>query len=85
MESNFHEEGFTDKRQLELAVETAQKTTGMATREQSTTLLESAYQSIADARELSQSEELAALDSDFLHKQHQLLDQCQHQLDEFKK
>ncbi|MBU5263293.1 DUF2564 family protein [Bacillus atrophaeus] len=85
MESNFHEEGFTDKRQLELAVETAQKTTGMATRDQSTTLLESAYQSIADARELSQSEELAALDSDFLHTQHQLLDQCQHQLDEFKK
>ncbi|MCY7946707.1 DUF2564 family protein, partial [Bacillus atrophaeus] len=36
MESNFHEEGFTDKRQLELAVETAQKTTGMATRDQST-------------------------------------------------
>ena len=50
------------QRQLEIAVETAQKTTGMATRGKSKTLADSAYQSIEDARQLSQAEELAALD-----------------------
>ncbi|MBK4203357.1 DUF2564 family protein [Bacillus subtilis] len=88
MTSEFHDEdqtGFTDKRQLELAVETAQKTTGAATRGQSTILVDSAYQAIEDARELSQSEELAALDDpEFVQQQQQLLDDSQHQLDEFK-
>ncbi|MFP7230472.1 DUF2564 family protein [Bacillus subtilis] len=88
MTSEFHQEdrtGFTDKRQLELAVETAQKTTGAATRGQSMTLVDSAYQAIEDARELSHSEELAALDDpEFIQQQQQLLDDCQHQLDEFK-
>lgn len=86
--SEFHNEdqtGFTDKRQLELAVETAQKTTGAATRGQSKTLVDSAYQAIEDARELSQSEELAALDDpEFVKQQQQLLDDSAHQLDEFK-
>ncbi|KAF1679896.1 DUF2564 family protein [Bacillus mexicanus] len=88
MTSEFHNEdqiGFTDKRQLELAVETAQKTTGAATRGRSTTLVDAAYQAIEDARELSQSEELTALDdSEFVQQQQQLLDDSQHQLDEFK-
>lgn len=87
MTSEFHNEdqtGFTDKRQLELAVETAQKTTGAATG-QSKTLVDSAYQAIEDARELSQSEELAALDDpEFVKQQQQLLDDSEHQLDEFK-
>ncbi|MBG9767808.1 DUF2564 family protein [Bacillus vallismortis] len=88
MTSEFHEEeqtGFTDKRQLELAVETAQKTTGAATRGQSTTLADAAYQAIEDARELSQSEELTTLDDpQFVEQQQQLLDDSEHQLDEFK-
>ncbi|MFD0131271.1 DUF2564 family protein, partial [Bacillus subtilis] len=40
---------------------------------------------IEDARELSQSEELAALDDpEFVKQQQQLLDDSEHQLDEFK-
>ncbi|MHC8659794.1 DUF2564 family protein [Bacillus sp. Bwzl_19] len=85
MDSEFFPNGLTDKRQLELAVETAQKTTAAATRGQNSTLLESAYQAIQDARTMSQSSELQALDQDFLQQQRMLLDDCQHQLDEFKK
>lgn len=89
MNSEFHDEdqtGFTDKRRLELAVETAQKTTGAATRGRSSTVLNSAYQAIEDARELSLSQELAALDDpEFVQRQQRLLDACQHQLDEFQK
>lgn len=85
MDSEFFPNGLTDKRQLELAVETAQKTTGAATWGQNSTLVESAYQAIQDARTMSQSSELQALDQDFLQKQRMLLDDCQHQLDEFEK
>ncbi|MEC3611379.1 DUF2564 family protein [Bacillus velezensis] len=85
MDSEFFPNGLTDKRQLELAVETAQKTTGAATRGQNSTLAESAYQAIQDARTMSQSSELQALDQGFLQKQRMLLDDCQHQLDEFEK
>ncbi|PAC77802.1 DUF2564 family protein [Bacillus velezensis] len=85
MDSEFFPNGLTDKRQLELAVETAQKTTGAATRGQNSTLVGSAYQAIQDARTMSQSSELQALDQDFLQKQRMLLDDCQHQLDEFEK
>lgn len=85
MDSEFFPNGLTDKRQLELAVETAQKTTGAATQGQNSTLVESAYQAIQDARTMSQSSELQALDQDFLQKQRMLLDDCQHQLDEFEK
>ncbi|WP_316275788.1 DUF2564 family protein [Bacillus velezensis] len=85
MDSEFFPNGLTDKRQLELAVETAQKTTGAATRGQNSALVESAYQAIQDARTMSQSSELQALDQDFLQKQRMLLDDCQHQLDEFEK
>lgn len=74
--------GVNQRRQLELAVETAQKTTGMATRQKSSTLLESAYKSIEDARRLSQADELSALDEEFLHQQLERLNECQHQLDE---
>jgi len=74
--------GFNQRKQLEIAVETAQKTTGMATRQKSSTLLKSAYQSIEDARQLSQAEELSALDEDFLNEQLNILNDCQHQLDE---
>lgn len=76
------ETGFNQRKRLEIAVETAQKTTGMATRQKSSTLLKSAYQSIEDARQLSQAEELAALDEDFLNEQLNILNDCQHQLDE---
>ncbi|WP_412095192.1 DUF2564 family protein, partial [Bacillus haynesii] len=75
-------QGFNQRKQLEIAVETAQKTTGMATRQKSSTLLKSAYQSIEDARQLSQTEELSALDEDFLNEQLNILNSCQHQLDE---
>ncbi|MCC9020895.1 DUF2564 family protein [Bacillus nakamurai] len=85
MDSGFFSNGLTDKRQLELAVETAQKTTGAATRGQNSTLVDSAYQAIQDARTMSQSSELEALDQNFLQQQRMLLDDCQHQLDEFKK
>ncbi|KAA6451742.1 DUF2564 family protein [Bacillus swezeyi] len=74
--------GFNQRKQLEAAVETAQKTTGMATRQNSSTLLKSAYQSIEDARQLSQEEELSELDQDFLNQQLAILNDCQHQLDE---
>jgi len=76
------ETGFNQRKQLEIAVETAQKTTGMATRQKSSTLLKSAYQSIEDARQLSQAEELSALDEAFLNEQLNILNDCQHQLDE---
>ncbi|MFN2745664.1 MULTISPECIES: DUF2564 family protein [Bacillus] len=85
MKSERHDDintGFNQRKQLELAVETAQRTTGMATRQNSSTLLKSAYQSIEDARKLSQSEELSALDEDFLHQQLAILNNCEHQLDE---
>ncbi|TWM28579.1 hypothetical protein CHCC14821_2087 [Bacillus paralicheniformis] len=45
-------------------------------------MLKSAYQSIEDARQLSQAEELSALDEDFLNEQLNILNDCQHQLDE---
>ncbi|EWH21973.1 DUF2564 family protein [Bacillus haynesii] len=85
MKSEHHDDletGFNQRKQLEIAVETAQKTTGMATRQKSSTLLKSAYQSIEDARQLSQAEELSALDEDFLNEQLNILNSCQHQLDE---
>lgn len=74
--------GYNQRKQLELAVETAQKTTGMATRQKSSTLMKSAYRSIEDARQLSQTEELSALDGEFLSQQLDILNECEHQLDE---
>ncbi|MBD1381626.1 DUF2564 family protein [Bacillus sp. IB182487] len=79
--------GFNGLQQYELAVKAAQKMTGYATMSMDPESIEHAYQAIKDANTLYQQMGLdqTGVDQEFLSAQHQLLNQCSHQLEEAEK
>ncbi|WP_044896308.1 DUF2564 family protein [Bacillus alveayuensis] len=76
--------GFNERKQLQLAVQAAQKMVGEATMNMDPELMDDAKRAISDAKRLYDSfvHNISEFDQDFLEKQNQLLQKCEHQLEE---
>ena len=76
--------GMNEIAQLEASVKAAQKMVGAATMQMDPEAIKNAENAINDAKALMTQSSETGFDQDFLTKQQQLLDQCQHQLTEAK-
>ncbi len=77
--------GMNDIGQLEASVKAAQKMVGAATMQMDPEALKNAQNAIQDAKEIMNRTAETGFDQDFLSKQQQLLEQCEHQLLEANK
>lgn len=73
--------GFNERKQLELAIQAAEKMVGSATMSMDPETRESAERCILDARQLL-DQYSNSLDASFLKEQEKKLHQCEHQLRE---
>lgn len=76
--------GMNEIAQLEASVKAAQKMVGAATMQMDPEAIKNAENAINDAKALMNRSAETGFDQDFLTKQQQLLEQCQHQLTEAK-
>ncbi|HZH58775.1 MAG TPA: DUF2564 family protein [Metabacillus sp.] len=76
--------GMNEIAQLEASVKAAQKMVGSATMQMDPEAIKNAENAINDAKALMNRTAETGFDQDFLTKQQQLLEQCQHQLSEAK-
>ncbi|PGT83099.1 MULTISPECIES: DUF2564 family protein [Bacillaceae] len=77
--------GMNDLGQLEASVKAAQKMVGAATMQLDPEALQNAENAIRDAKDIMSRTNETGVDSDFVNKQQQLLQQCEHQLSEARK
>ncbi|WP_243385187.1 DUF2564 family protein [Bacillus kexueae] len=84
MTNNHSIGGFNNRKQLEVAVDAAEKMVGSATMSMDKDLIQSAEHAIADARQLF-NEYSNDYDEAFLEEQQQKLTRCEHQLQEAKR
>lgn len=77
--------GMNDLGQLEASVIAAQKMVGAATMQLDPEALQNAENAIRDAKDIMSRANETGVDSDFVNKQQQLLQQCEHQLSEARK
>lgn len=75
--------GFNERKQLELAVQAAEKMVGSATMSMDPEAIQTAERSISDARTLFQQCQ-NEYDQPFLTEQHEKLNQCEHQIQKAK-
>jgi hypothetical protein len=74
--------GLNELGQIEMSVKAAQKLVGSATMQQDPEALQHAENAIRDAKDMMNRTPQTGVDQEFLAKQQQLLDQCEHQLNE---
>lgn len=77
--------GMNDLSQIEMSVKAAQKMVGSATMQLDQEAFQHAENAIRDAKEIMNRSTKTGVDQEFLSKQQQLLDQCEHQLTEAMK
>lgn len=70
--------------QIEMFVKSAQKMVGSATMQLDPEAITHAENAIRDAKDMMNRSTKTGVDQDFLSKQQQLLEQCEHQLSEAK-
>lgn len=70
--------------QIEMFVKSAQKMVGSATMQLDPEAIIHAENAIRDAKDMMNRSTKTGVDQDFLSKQQQLLEQCEHQLSEAK-
>jgi hypothetical protein len=78
--------GFNDLKQVELAIDAAQKVVGSATMSMDKGMLQDATNAVQDARNqlANVRSNPTGVDNDFLQKSEQVLSQCEEQLNEAK-
>ncbi|OAS86075.1 DUF2564 family protein [Metabacillus sp. FJAT-53654] len=76
--------GMNELSQIEMSVKAAQKMVGSATMQLDPEAIHHAENAISDAKDLMNRSPKTGVDQEFLTKQQQLLDQCEHQLSEAK-
>ncbi|MGN7939714.1 DUF2564 family protein [Virgibacillus sp. 6R] len=76
--------GMNDLEQIKMSVIAAQKMVGSATMQLDPEAMEHAENAIRDARNLINQSPKTGVDEQFLAKQNELLQQCEHQLSEAK-
>ena len=76
--------GMNELSQIEMSVKAAQKMVGSATMQLDPEAIHHAENAISDAKDLMNRSTNPGVDQEFLTKQQQLLDQCEHQLSEAK-
>jgi hypothetical protein len=76
--------GMNELSQIEMSVKAAQKMVGSATMQLDPEAIHHAENAISDAKDLMNRSTKTGVDQEFLTKQQQLLDQCEHQLSEAK-
>ncbi len=76
--------GMNDLEQIKMSVKAAQKMVGSATMQLDPEAMEHAENAIRDARNLISMSPKTGVDEEFLAKQKELLQQCEHQLTEAK-
>ncbi|MGM0873911.1 MAG: DUF2564 family protein [Bacillota bacterium] len=76
--------GMNELSQIEMSVKAAQKMVGSATMQLDPEAIHHAENAIRDARDIMNRSTKTDVDQEFLSKQQQLLEQCEHQLSEAK-
>jgi hypothetical protein len=76
--------GMNDLSQIEMSVKAAQKMVGSATMQLDPEAIQHAENAIRDAKDMLNRSPKTGVDQEFLTKQQQLLEQCEHQLTEAK-
>jgi hypothetical protein len=76
--------GMNELSQIEMSVKAAQKMVGSATMQLDPEAIHHAENAISDAKDLMNRSSKTGVDQEFLSKQQQLLNQCEHQLSEAK-
>nr|WP_243459566.1 DUF2564 family protein [Metabacillus bambusae] len=76
--------GMNELSQIEMSVKAAQKMVGSATMQLDPEAIHHAENAISDAKDIMNRSNKTGVDQEFLTKQQQLLDQCEHQLSEAK-
>jgi glycine cleavage system protein P-like pyridoxal-binding family len=76
--------GMNELSQIEMSVKAAQKMVGSATMQLDPEAIHHAENAIRDAKEIMNRSPKTGVDQEFLLKQQELLNQCEHQLSEAK-